>query len=211
MRGLTLLVVALAAWSGVAAAETSVRVGIGTSGMQFDFLYSDYDADPVLVQREAVFVGEPDVLVALHLARISRVDVDVIIGWRRAGMSWDRITRRCDRDARIYFIDVPDDISGPPYGRARGHWKKHPRGDLALSDAEIREFVLVQALAAHSKLPVSEVVRQRVTGTSPRAIATKQKGRSEDAAPKVPAASRGAGKGKTGEGKANPNPGHGKK
>ena len=79
------------------------------------------------------------------------------------------------------------------------------------ADAEIREFVLVQALAAHSKMPVSEVVRQRAAGANPRAIATKQKGRSEDAAPKVPPGGRASGKDKAGEGKAKGNSGHGKK
>lgn len=197
MLARALLVVMLAAWSGLAAAETTVRVGVGTSGLQFDFLYSDYGVQPAFVEREVVFVGEPDLLVALHLARVAAIDVNVIIGWRRAGMSWDRITRRCHKDCGIYYVDVPDDVTGPPYGRARGHWKKHPRADLELTDAEVRELVLVQALSGHCKVPAAEVVRRRAAGENARGIAAGRGPRSEDSAPKTSGGnSRGEDKGK---------------
>jgi hypothetical protein len=191
------LVAILAAWCGLAAAETSVHVGSGASGLQFDFLYSSYGVQPDFVEHEVIFVGEPDLLVSLHLARATAIDVNVIVGWRRAGMSWDRITRRCHKDSRVYYVDLPDDVTGPLYARARGHWKKHRRGDIALTDAEIRELVLVLALSGHCKVPAAEVVRRRAAGENAGAIAAGRKSRSEDTAPKAPRGnSHGGGKGK---------------
>jgi hypothetical protein len=185
MRSPWLLIFPILAWSGVAAAETAVHVGIGTNNLQFDFLYTDYAADAQVVQREVAYIGEPDLLVALHLARACRMDVDVIVGWRRAGMSWDRITRRCHEDASIFYVEIPEGVSGPPYGRAHGHWKRHPKGDLALTDAEVREFVLARALAGHCGVPVTEIVRRRAAGEPVKTIVASTK-RSEDAAPRPP-------------------------
>ena len=166
--------------------------------MQFDFLYSDYGVDRSRAEREVSYVPESDLLVALHLARISGLDLDLIVGWRRSGMSWDAITRRAHRDAQIYYVVLPPDATGPPYGRARGYWKKHGRCDLQLTDAEIREFVVVQALARHCKMEATEVVRMRAQGRSPRAIASEHAvGSREDTGPNPPAVGGHAhGKGK---------------
>jgi hypothetical protein len=195
MRSRLALVVALIACSSPVMAETSVQFGVGTSSLQFDFLYSDYGADRRVVEREVAVLGEPDLLVALHLCRVADVELDVVVGWRRSGLSWDAITRRCHRDATIYYIDVPADVSGPPYGRAHGHWKKHPRGDLKLQDAEIREFVLVQSLATHCGVPAADIVQRRVRGENAKAIATHRPARrGEDTAPPA-AASKAPGKG----------------
>ncbi len=199
MRFSIALVMALVACSSPVMAETSVRFGVGTSSLQFDFLYSDYGADRRIVDREVAVLGEADLLVALHLCRVAEVALDVVIGWRRSGMSWDSITRRCGRDATLYYIELPAGVSGPPYGRAHGHWKKHPRGDLALQDAEIREFVLVQSLAAHCGMRTADVVQQRARGENAKAIAAHRgTRRGEDTAPpsatgKGPGKNRGKG------------------
>jgi len=197
------LIVALVACSNPVGAETSVRIGVGSPSLQFDFLYSDYGADRRVVEREVAVLGEADFLVALHLCRAADVDLDAVIGWRRSGLSWDTITRRCHRDATLYYIEVPTGVSGPPYGRAHGHWKKHPRRDLALQDSEIREFVLVQSLASHCGMRPAEVVQMRVRGENAKAIAARRGSRrGEDTAPPA-AASKGHGKsrGKSGKGK----------
>jgi hypothetical protein len=204
MRRTIVLVATVVAWSSLAAADTSVHVGVGTPSLQFDFLYSDYGMDRPRVEREISYVPETDLLVALHLARISGVDLDVIVGWRRNGMSWDTITRRCHRDARAYYVMLPPEATGPPYGRAHGYWKKHGRCDLQLTDVEIRELVLVQVLATHCKMEPAEVVRMRAHGSSPRSIASAHENHDrqptmnhsrEDTAPNPPAA-RGHGRAK---------------
>jgi hypothetical protein len=188
MRHSWLLVAAALCGSNPVAAATSVQVGVASPTFQFDFLYSDYGVAPQRVESGVACVGEPDYLVALQLARVSGVDIAVIIDWRRQGTSWDTITRKCHRDGAIYYTELPADVSGPPYGRAHGYWKKHGKCDLKLTDAEIREFVLVQALSTHCRTSSSEVVRSRAAGKSPRAIATGSRAARprEDAAPQAP-------------------------
>lgn len=189
MRRSVLLMAVIVAMSNPAAAETSVRVGVVTPALQFDFLYSDFGVDRVRVERDAASVGEPDLLVALQLAQVSGIQVDVILGWRRDGVAWDTITRNCHQDARIYYVDVPPTVSGPPYGRACGYWRKHGKQDLKLTDAEIRELVLVRALSKHCGESPAAIVQSRLEGKSPRTIATgAHPSRSkEDAAPPAPA------------------------
>src|SRR5262245_16795718 len=200
MRPTIALVVALAFGASPAMAGTAVQIAGGNSSLQFDFLYSNYSPERSVVEREVRVVGEPDVLVGLHLCSVTGKDLEVVLDWRRSGMSWYDITRRCGRDASIYYIDVPTECSGPPYGRAHGYWKKHPRGDLHLDDGEIREFVLVRSLAKHCGMPTADVVRLRARGESPRGIADRRSGRHEDAAPK-PAANKHPGKGRGKSGK----------
>jgi hypothetical protein len=177
MRASYVLFAVLISWSRLAAAGTAARVGVGTGNLQFDFLYSDYHTEPLVVQRYAAEVGESDLLVALYLAQVTGAGLDVIVNWRRSGMSWDRITRSCHRDGRIYYVELPPEVTSPPYGRAHGYWKRHPRRDLALTDTEIRELVLVRALSAHARLSPAEVVRMRTRGESPRAIAVARRER----------------------------------
>jgi len=201
MRHSWLLFAAAVSTSSLAAAGTSVQVGVSSSNLQFDFLYSDYGVAPQRVERDVACVGEADYLVALQLARVSGFDLAVIIDWRRHGTSWDTITRNCRRDGAIYYTELPADVSGPPYGRAHGYWKKHGKCDLKLTDAEIREFVLVQALATHCRTSPSEIVRSRAAGRSPRAIATQSRSSRphEDTAPPRESQGKSGKSGKSGE------------
>jgi len=93
------------------------------------------------------------------------------------------ITRRCHRDASFYYVEVPADVSGPPYGRAHGYWRKHPKGDLHLTDEEIREFVMVQAVAEHCRLAPADVVRRRSHGESARNINAHRSSKGGDSSP----------------------------
>jgi len=188
MRRATVLLAVLLVQPCLAVADPAVRVQVGAPALQFEFLYNDYGVDRSHAAREVARLGEADFLVALHLARVSGANVNLVITWRRGGMSWDSITRRCKRDGRIYFVELPVEATGPPYGRAHGYWRRHPRTDLHLTDVEIRELVLVRSVASHCKLPCAEVVRLRVRGESPRAIAGHGRHDHEDASPKPLAA-----------------------
>jgi hypothetical protein len=191
MRIASVLVAVLVILWSHAPAAARVRVQAAPPVLQLDFLYADFGVDPSRAEREVVHVGEADFLVALHVARASGVDLAVVITWRRGGMSWDAITRHCKRDGRIYYVELPPEATGPPYGRAHGHWRRHPQSDIRLTDEEIRALVLVRAVAGHCKLPCGEVVRLRVRGESPKAIAARHRRTAEDAAPAAPAARRG--------------------
>ena len=176
--------VACAAVPQSARAETSVGVHVGSSGFEFGFLYSDYyHADDEVVVGCREWMSEPDMVVAMDLARVSSVRLDIILGWRRSGLTWYDITHRCRQNTSIYCVDLPAD-TGPPYGRALGHWRKHPKQDLRLSDDEIRSFVTLRALSDYSRRSPAAVLVERRAGKSPAQIAGKSHGRSEDASPR---------------------------
>jgi len=141
--------------------------------LQFDFLYRDYfGLDPAGLERPAAWLGEPDLVVALHLRHLSGVDLDVIVTWRREGVSWNEITRRCRRGSQVYYVELPRELElPPPYARAYGHWRQHAGAELALSDAEVRELVLLRVMSEGCALPAAKVVRLRASGFGPRAIA----------------------------------------
>jgi len=189
--------IACACFSGVQA-DTSVQIRVGTPGFEFGFLYSDYyRVEPPVVEHWSRWLSEPDLVVALHLARRSGVTLEVIVDWRRGGLTWYDITRRCNLTTAVYYVELPGDC-GPPYGRAVGHWRRHRHADLRLSDDEVRAFVQLQALSEHAGRAPGEVVRLRREGMSPREIAAsrhKAEARREDTS--SPAGKgKGHGKGK---------------
>lgn len=140
--------------------------------LQLGFLFErHFGADPAAVERFVAWVSEYDLLVALHLERVSTHDRDTIIAWRRAGSSWDTITRRCGLVCGIYFVDLPTDqeLRGP-YARPYVTWRAQPGADQRLSDEEVRELVLLRVLRDTYHLAPGEVARRRAAGESPRAI-----------------------------------------
>jgi hypothetical protein len=166
--------------------ETSVGVRVGGDNFEFGFLYNDYyHVEPRVVERCTESMSEPDVVVALQLARLSGVQLNVILDWRRAGISWFDVTHRCRLGTDIYYVELPPD-PGPPYGRACGYWRKHPRQELRLSDDEVRGFVTLRALSDYSNLSAGEVIRMRKQGYTPVRIAeSRRQNRSLSAATKA--------------------------
>ena len=171
MKRIAILICIACAWAGTSRAETAVQARIGTAGFEFGFLYSDfYRVETPVVRHYSTILSEPDILVALHLARVSGTDIDVIVDLRRSGLSWYDVTRRCERTVRVYYVDLPAD-PGPPYGRAWGYWRKNQRGDFVMSDDEIRAYVQLGALSQHAGKSPSEVLKLRKGGRSPVEIA----------------------------------------
>jgi len=171
-RFLTAAIICLCGGELPARAGTSVQVRVGGSGFEYAFLYEDYyHVEPRVVESCSAWMSEPDVVVALHLARLSAVDLDLVVGWRRQGLSWHDITRRCNLDTRAYYVQLPED-PGPPYGRAWGYWRKHPHQALLLSDEEIRSFAALRAMSDYTGRPAGEILQRRREGWSPGKIAT---------------------------------------
>ncbi len=200
MRVLVASICIACAWVLPVQAETSVQVRVGTPGFEFGFLYSDYYRVEVpVVERCSQWLSEPDLVVALHLARRSGVALNIIVDWRRGGMTWYDITHRCNLTTTVYYVELPSDC-GPPYGRAVGHWRQHRHKDMRLSDDEIRAFVQLQALSEHGHRTPAEVLRLRKAGKSPGQIAASRPGkaeaRHEDTSPTGKGKGKGHGKGK---------------
>jgi hypothetical protein len=173
-----------------AVADTSVSVRAGSSGFEFGFLYSDhYHTEEAVVQKATAHCDETDFIVALHLAQVSGIDLQIILGWRQKEMSWNDITHKCDQHADIYYVDLGSD-PGPPYGRAVGHWKKNRGKDIVLSDEEIRAFAVLRAMSEYTGQSASQILAERKQGRRPVDIATSARknkpGRVEDASSPVP-------------------------
>jgi len=181
-------------------ADTSVSVQVGTSGFEFGFLYSDhYRADEKVIRHCAAEFDEQDLVVAFHLARMSGVEISVILDWRRKDTSWHDITRRCNLHNDVFFVVMESD-PGPPYGRAYGHWKKNPKKAIVLSDDEIRAFSVLRAMSEYTGQPAKTILAERKKGRRPVDIAKSSRkggpGRTEDAASPVPGKSKSKSKSK---------------
>ena len=140
--------------------------------LQLGFLFvNHYGADLQQLEARATWVSEYDLAVALQLVRVSDVELDEIIGWRRQGSSWDAITRRCGLGCEVYYMELAADLELPePYARPYKLWDESPRSDQRLTDEEIRELVLMAALSEHCGVLPEEIVRLRTAGQTPRAI-----------------------------------------
>ena len=165
---LVLLLVALRA-----PAEDASAPIVDSGPSQIGFLFVNYyGTDMVELERRAAWISEYDVAVALHLVRRSNVEFDEIVAWRRAGSSWDAITRHCGLGCEVYYVRLqPDTALQEPYARPYATWDERPGVDLRLTDVEIRELVLLRAMSDYCQASADEVVTLRSAGQSPKAIA----------------------------------------
>jgi len=189
MRTLSLaVVVALAV---LAALQPAAPAQAGTS---FDFLFdvahvsndnqyflnlmvghSGYDRqtlDPVLPRLHYV---DNDLPVVLFLARASDRPVDFIVDLRARGLSWSVVFTRLNVSPSLLFEGIDRD-PGPPYGKAWGYWKKHPKG-YAYSDNDIAGLVKVQVGTRYARANAWDLAHQRGQGRSVAVIVGDKKGR----------------------------------
>ena len=156
-------------------------MGSGTAGTRFDFLFnmshvSDDNqlflnlavgnfgyprqvVEPVLPRLQYV---ETDLPVVLFLARESGRSVDSIVALRSRGLSWTVIFTRVGVPHDRLFVGIGRD-PGPPYGRAWGHWRMHPR-QVRLTDDEVCGLVQVQVGRRLEGLSPYELARARGQG-----------------------------------------------
>jgi len=159
------------------ALATPVRDHVPAAGpvgpLQLGFLFAGYyGADLSGLERRSAWISESDLAVALQIERLTHRRLDDIVTWRREGSSWDAITRRCNLGCEVYFVQLPADLPLPePYARPYRLWRQQPGVDQRLSDAEVREMVLLHALSDYCSIAPPEVVRLRAAGQSPKAIA----------------------------------------
>ena len=138
----------------------SVSAGIGN----FHVAVSNYYHVP---EREVIVVRErriPDdeLPVVFFIAQRARVPVARIVDMRLRGDSWWDISVRFGLGADVYYVPVAV-LSGPPYGRAYGHYKK-PRKEwdtIALNDADMVNLVQLRFISEHYHIAPERVVEMR--------------------------------------------------
>lgn len=121
--------------------------------------YGRAELEPVLPRIRSV---ELDLPVVLFVAQESRRPVAEVVTLRERGLPWNDVFVRfgvpCDR----LFAGVDRD-PGPPYGKAWGYWKKHPRNSR-FGDDDIRSLVVLQLGGRITGISSYELARQRGAG-----------------------------------------------
>jgi hypothetical protein len=81
-----------------------------------------------------------------------------------------RVGVPCER----LFVGVDRD-PGPPYGKAWGYWKKHPR-DARFGDDDIRSFVVLQLGRRFTGMSTYDLAREHGAGRSVQYVVVEKRG-----------------------------------
>lgn len=113
-------------------------------------------------------ISDDDMAVVFFLAKRARVTPAAIIDLRLDGRTWMEITAHFHLTAEIFYVKI-EKVSGPPYGKAHGHFKNRSRErwkTIKMSDTDILNFVNLRFLSDHFRLSPDEIVRMREQGQS---------------------------------------------
>jgi hypothetical protein len=119
-------------------------------------------------EREVIVIRErriPDdeIPVALFIARHAGVPWTRVVDMRLRGDSWWNISVRLGVSPEVYYVPVAV-VSGPPYGRALGHYKKKHRKEwrtIVLTDADVVNLVELRFLSEHYHVAPERIVALR--------------------------------------------------
>ena len=119
-------------------------------------------------EREVIVIRErriPDdeIPVALFIARHAGVPWGRVVDMRLRGDSWWDISVRLGVSPEVYYVPVAV-VSGPPYGRALGHYKKKHRKEwrtIVLNDADVVNLVELRFLSEHYRVAPERIIELR--------------------------------------------------
>ena len=146
------------------AADAQTAVSVAASIGDFHVAVSNYYHVP---EREVIVVRErriPDdeLPVVFFIAQRAHVAPAQIVDLRLRGQSWWDISVRYGLGADVYYVPVAV-RSGPPYGRAYGHYKK-PRKEwrtIVLTDSDIVNLVELRFMSEHYHVAPERIVELR--------------------------------------------------
>ena len=138
-------------------------------------------------EREVIVIRErriPDdeIPVALFIARHAGVPWTRVVDMRLHGTSWWDISVRLGVSPDVYYVPVAV-VSGPPYGRALGHYKnKHRKqwSTIVLSDADVVNLVELRFLSEHYHVAPERIIELRGKDRDFVAINYEVRGRGKD-------------------------------
>ncbi len=163
----TSLASAVLSWAGVDF-DVSVGLPISDDAKVFLNITNEYYAPPpevatVVVQRCPH--PEDDYPAILFLARASGRPPAEILDLRLSGNSWSAIMYRVHVAPSVLFVGIDRD-PGPPYGRAWGYWRNHPRGGFVVQDREFVELTKLQVASRYYGVSPYSVVAERQRGVT---------------------------------------------
>ena len=138
-------------------------------------------------EREVIVIRErriPDdeIPVALFIARHAGVPWTRVVDMRLRGDSWWDISVRLGVSPEVYYVPVAV-VSGPPYGRALGHYKKKHRKEwrtIVLTDADVVNLVELRFLSDHYHVAPERIIELRGKDRDFVAINYEVRGRGKD-------------------------------
>lgn len=157
--------VTLAAAIGAGRADAQTAFSVSAHIGDFHVAVANYYQVP---EREVIVIRErriPDdeIPVALFLARHAGVPWARVVDMRLRGASWWDISVRLGVSPEVYYVPVAV-VSGPPYGRALGHYKKKHRKEwrtIVLTDADVVNLVELRFLSEHYRVPPERIIELR--------------------------------------------------
>jgi hypothetical protein len=156
--------VALAGVVAARGADAQTAFSVAANIGDFHVAVSNYYHVP---EREVIVVRErriPDeeLPVVFFIAQRAHVPAARIVEMRLHGDSWWDISVRYGLGADVYYVPVVV-RSGPPYGRAYGHYKK-PKNQwntIVLTDADIVNLVELRFMSEHYHVAPERIVELR--------------------------------------------------
>ncbi len=103
--------------------------------------------------------------VVYFLASRAHVEPAVIINLRIRKMSWLDIAFHYGLTPDIFFVPLPAERIGPPYGNAYGHYRKYGPSrnwrKITLADREVVDLVNLRFMSEHYGMDPEEVISMR--------------------------------------------------
>lgn len=167
------IVLALIFLSPISNSEAAVDLGvsIGDEGLRgFYLAVGDYYRVP---EREVIIVKErhiPDeeIPVVFFIAQSARVRPATIIDLRLRGKTWMDISLHFGLSPEIFHVPVREVVvTGPPYGKAYGYYKKKPRKEwrkIVLDDDDVINLVNLRFISKHYSYEPEKVIKLREGG-----------------------------------------------
>ncbi|HEX3035756.1 MAG TPA: hypothetical protein VHT73_11610 [Thermodesulfobacteriota bacterium] len=151
-------------------AEVNVVGSIGDEGIRdFYITVGDYYNVP---EREVIVVRErgipyEEIPVVFLIARKARVSPLTIIDLRLGGRDWIDIVSHFDLSPEIFYVPIPVEKIGPPYGKAYGYYRNKPRKEwrtIILRDVDVINLVNLKFISEHYGYPPGHVIEMRSKG-----------------------------------------------
>lgn len=126
--------------------------------------YNVPEKEVVVIKKK--HLTDEELPVIFFLARHAKVRPEVIVQLRLDGKSWLSISHHFGLGIDIFYVPLTK-VSGPPYGKAYGHFKNKPHNKwkyIQLSDIDIINFVNLRFVSDHYGWSPDEVMEMRSSG-----------------------------------------------
>ena len=140
------------------------------------------DRDETVTTARRLHYPERDLPVLLFLAAESGKSLRFVLDLRLGGLSWWEIRARLGVPPERVIVVLPRD-PGPPYGKAHGYYKKHPKGqktEVVLTDTEFADWVGVRVLSKSYGVEPMVVLEARRSGLQIADVALREEKRKKE-------------------------------